>query len=70
MAGVVRNFKNTKKTIASHHQRYMCYKMTCSTDFLGKDPYGPVSYPNFKYCLYPNTRIMFQVHFVMHGHHL
>ena len=48
IAGVVRNFKNIEKTIASRHQRYMCYKMTCSTDFLCKDPaYGP---GKFMYC--------------------
>ena len=42
IAGVVRNFKNIEKTIAHHHQRYMYYKMTCTTDFLFKDlTYGP-----------------------------
>ncbi|XP_065884437.1 uncharacterized protein [Dysidea avara] len=31
------NFTNIGKTVATRHQRYMCYKMTCSTNFLGAD---------------------------------
>ncbi len=34
-ASCIGNFKNIEKTVASRHQRYMCYKMTCSTNFLG-----------------------------------
>ena len=29
------NFKNIGKTVSSRHQRYMCYRMTCTDNFLG-----------------------------------
>lgn len=31
------NFINVEKTVANRHQRFMCYKMECSTNFLGGD---------------------------------
>ena len=31
------NFKNVEKTVALRHQRWMCHKMTCLTDFLESD---------------------------------
>ena len=31
------NFINVPKTVATRHQRYMCYKMTCSTNFLREE---------------------------------
>jgi len=34
---ILGNFINIGKTVATRHQRYMCYKMTCSTNFLGED---------------------------------
>lgn len=31
------NFINVEKTVATRHQRFMCYKMECSNNFLGGD---------------------------------
>ena len=35
MAQIIGNFKNVEKTVAHRHQRYMCYRMTCTKPFLG-----------------------------------
>ena len=35
------NFINVPKTVAGRHQRYMCYKLPCSTNFLQEDIFGP-----------------------------
>ena len=35
IAEIIGNFKNIAKTVALHHQRSMCHKMTCSLNFLG-----------------------------------
>ena len=41
-AQIVGNFRNIEKTVATRHQRYMCYKMTCCTSFLGgNNDFGP-----------------------------
>ena len=41
-AQIVGNFKNIEKTVATRHQRYMCYEMTCTTGFLGGEhSFGP-----------------------------
>ena len=41
ISGVVGNFINIEKTVAHRHQRAMCYKMTCTTNFLeGGVAYG------------------------------
>lgn len=38
---IVGNFINIGKTVAIRHQRYMCYKMECTLDFLGgENSYG------------------------------
>ena len=37
------NFKNLEKTVAFRHQRFMCHKMTCTTNFLGGDTVYGVS---------------------------
>ena len=37
MAQTLGNFKNIAKTVAVRHQYYMCYKMTCSVQFLGTE---------------------------------
>lgn len=34
------NFKNIGKTVATRHQRYMCYKTTCGTFFGENTAYG------------------------------
>ena len=34
MAQTLNNFINIAKTLAHRHQRFMCYKMTCSVQFL------------------------------------
>jgi len=34
MAQTLGNFINIPKTLAHRHQRFMCYKMTCSVQFL------------------------------------
>ena len=42
MAQTLGNFTNIAKSLANRHQRYMCYKMTCSVQFLKvPDTYGP-----------------------------
>ena len=42
MAQTLGNFTNIAKSLANQHQRYMCYKMTCSVQFLKvPDTYGP-----------------------------
>ena len=42
IAQVIGNFKNIEKTVAVRHQRFMCYKMTCSIDFLESEiSFGP-----------------------------
>ena len=35
IATTIGNFKNIGKTVSSRHQRYMCYRMTCTDNFLG-----------------------------------
>ena len=41
IAQTVGNFKNIEKTVATRHQRHMCYKMTCTTNYLGgENAYG------------------------------
>ena len=35
IATSIGNFKNIGKTDASRHQRYMCYRMTCTEHFFG-----------------------------------
>lgn len=32
---VIGNFKNIEKPVSTRHQRAMCHKMTCCTNFLG-----------------------------------
>lgn len=45
IATVIGNYKNVEKTVASRHQRNMCYKMTCCTNFIqGNDTYGSGMY--------------------------
>lgn len=34
IAQTLNNFINIAKTLAYRHQRFMCYKMTCSVQFL------------------------------------
>ena len=42
IAQILGNFKNIEKTVAGRHQRYMCYKMTCTTHFLrSENEYSP-----------------------------
>ena len=41
MAQTLGNFINLPKTVANRHQRYMCYKLTCSTNFIQEDVLGP-----------------------------
>ena len=36
IASTIGNFKK-EKTVASRHQRYMCYKMSCTLNILGGD---------------------------------
>jgi len=49
----------TERTVATRHQRYICYKMTCATNFIGgENAYGPgMSLPTVKmlYSAIPNT---------------
>lgn len=48
---ILGNFKNIEKTVASRHQRHMCYKMTCSNHFLGgENAFGPGTNYNFTHC--------------------
>ena len=38
---LIGNFKTIEKTVASRHQRNMCYKITCCTSIIqGNDTYG------------------------------
>lgn len=51
IAQILGNFKNIEKTVATRHQRHMCYKMACTMHFLGgENQYGPGSYNNNNYC--------------------
>ena len=42
LARVLNNFKNIPKTLAEHHQRYMCYHMSNTAEYLrSHHEYGP-----------------------------
>lgn len=42
IAQTLGNYTNIAKTVATRHQRYMCYKMTCRVRFLQEeDMFGP-----------------------------
>ena len=37
LLNVIGNYKNVEKTLATRHQRHMCFKMTCFNNYLGSD---------------------------------
>ncbi len=45
MAQVVHNFKNIHKSLAKHHQRFMCYRMADKSAYLtSRNVYGTGKY--------------------------
>ena len=48
IAQTLGNFINVPKTVATRHQRFMCYKMTCSTNFLQEENGYGIGKPNHR----------------------